>query len=200
MVGGDVADGEALFAIVDQRKHAIVGSYKQVTVAGQNDRAPRRSYSGIDDHHVHRAGREVGIGLRDGERAVQDVERLHGMADVDDLRVGRDLQDHALHGADEMIVESEIGGESDDRGACQSRYLVDAWKFSGQTKYQVRRRRLVKAVAQDCLCVSLLSAGMRGATSRQSTATSPEPVCTEIVGPPPRTLPTTLLRDSWMRP
>src|SRR6202040_542875 len=28
MVGGNVADGDSLFAIVDQRKHAIIGSHE----------------------------------------------------------------------------------------------------------------------------------------------------------------------------
>ena len=39
---------------------------------------------------------------------------------IDDLRLGSDLEDDPLDGADEMIVESEIGGESDNRAACQS--------------------------------------------------------------------------------
>src|ERR1700674_3462300 len=63
---------------------------------------------------------EVGVSLRNGQRAIQNIERLHRMADVDDLRLGSDPQDDPLHGADEMIVESEISGESDDRRACQS--------------------------------------------------------------------------------
>ena len=92
----------------------------QMALAGQNHGPPRRPNSWVDDHHVHRAGREVRVGLRNGQRAVQNVERLHRMADVDDLRLGSNLQDDPLHGADEMIVESEISGESDDCGACQS--------------------------------------------------------------------------------
>ena len=120
MLGSDVADGEPLFAVVDQRKHSIVGSHEHVAVAGQNHGPPRRPNSWVDDHHVHGAGREVGVSLRNGQRAVQNVERLHRMADVDDLRLGSNLQDDPLHGADKMIVESEISSESDDCGACQS--------------------------------------------------------------------------------
>ena len=41
------------------------------------------------------------------------------MADVDDLRIGSNLEYHAFHRADEMIVESEIGGQGDDRSASQ---------------------------------------------------------------------------------
>jgi hypothetical protein len=36
------------------------------------------------------------------------------MADVDDLRGGLDSQNHALHDADKMVGEAEVGGERDD--------------------------------------------------------------------------------------
>jgi len=42
------------------------------------------------------------------------------MADVDDLRLGSDPQNDPFHGANEMIVKSEVSRKSDDRGACQS--------------------------------------------------------------------------------
>src|ERR1700675_5085118 len=120
MLGGNVADRKPLFAVIDQGKHAVIGSHKQVALASQNHRPPRRPNSWIDDYHVHGAGRKVGVSLRNGQRAVQNIERLHRMAYVDDLRLGSDSQDDPFHGADEMIVESEISGESDDRGAFQS--------------------------------------------------------------------------------
>src|SRR5208282_3426979 len=34
MLGGDMAHGDSLFAVVDQRKHAVVGSDKQMALAG----------------------------------------------------------------------------------------------------------------------------------------------------------------------
>jgi len=38
------------------------------------------------------------------------------MADIDDLRVGNGLQQHALHRTDKMVVESEISSKSNNRG------------------------------------------------------------------------------------
>src|SRR5208337_175387 len=99
----------------------------------------------------HGAGREVGVGLRDGQRAVQNIEGLDRVADVDDLRLGSDSENDAFHGADEMIVESEISSKSDDRNACQ--YVASSsLKFSGtQTKYRTlndgtSRRSQVSAI------------------------------------------------------
>src|SRR5208337_1571092 len=138
MLGGDVADRTPLFSIVDQRQNAVVGSHKHVALAGQDDRPPRGAHAGIDDHHVHGAGREVRVGLRNGQRTIQNVEGLHSVADVDDLRLGGDFQDDPLHGADEMIVEYEISGESDDRVAFQSVTSLSR-RFSGTpTQYRTR--------------------------------------------------------------
>ncbi len=153
MLGGDVADRKPLFAVVDQRKHAVVGSHKHVALAAQDYRPPRRPHAWIDDHHVHGAGREVGVGLRNGQRAIQNVERLHRVADVDDLRLGRNLQDDPLHGTDEMIVESEVRGESDDRVAFQSVTSFDLEVIRDPTKYRMphegesRSQHLAKPVA-----------------------------------------------------
>jgi hypothetical protein len=41
------------------------------------------------------------------------------MADIDDLRLGRNIQNYAFDRADEMIISSKIGGESDDRDTRQ---------------------------------------------------------------------------------
>jgi hypothetical protein len=37
------------------------------------------------------------------------------MADVHDLSVGKNLENDALHRADEMVVQAEIGGQGNNR-------------------------------------------------------------------------------------
>ena len=110
MLGADVADGNSLLAGVEHGEDSIVGGDEEMMLSDENDGAARRAYSGIDDDHVHGAGREVGIGLRDGQSAVEDVEGLDGVADVDDLGVGRNAEKDTFHRADEVVVESEVGG------------------------------------------------------------------------------------------
>ena len=112
-------DGYALFAIVDQRQHAVIGSNKAMPVRRKNNRTPRRPYAGIDNHHMNRFRREVRVSLRDSQRAIQNVERLHCVADVNNLRLGSDPQNHSFHGANEMFVKSKISGESNDRNPRQ---------------------------------------------------------------------------------
>src|ERR1035438_3296145 len=119
MFSGDVAHGDAFFAIVYQRKHPVVGSHKQMALTGENDGPPRGSDSGVDDHHVHSAGREVGIGLGNRERAIENVEGLHRVADIDQLRLGSDLEDYSFHRADKMIVESKIRSKRNNWNAWQ---------------------------------------------------------------------------------
>jgi hypothetical protein len=41
------------------------------------------------------------------------------MVDVHKMNVARDIEDDAFHDANEVIVRSEIGGESDDGSARQ---------------------------------------------------------------------------------
>src|ERR1700685_2260580 len=85
------------------------------SVACGHDRPPRRASARIDDDHMHRSRRKVGISLRDRQRSVEHVEGLHGMADIDDGRVRDYLQNDTLHGADKVVVGSKIGGQRDDR-------------------------------------------------------------------------------------
>jgi hypothetical protein len=58
--------------------------------------------------------------LRNGERAIEHIEGLHRMADIDNLRLRHNIQDDALHDAHKMIVAAEVGGQSDNRTVRQS--------------------------------------------------------------------------------
>ena len=68
--------------------------------------------STIDD--VNCARRKIAVGICNRERPVENVERRNVMIDVHDARGRIDVEDHALHGADQVIARAEIRGESDD--------------------------------------------------------------------------------------
>src|SRR5581483_7320451 len=72
------------------------------------------SHARVHNHHVHGSGWKVRVSLRQRERTIEHVERLHGMANVHDLGFRNDVQDHALHGADKMVVESKVGSKRND--------------------------------------------------------------------------------------
>src|SRR5579863_2303475 len=86
-----------------------------IFVAGGNNRPPRASYARIHHNYVYRPGREVRIRLRNRERAIKHIESLHGIADVDDLRVRNNIQDDALHRPHKVVVVAEVGSQSDGR-------------------------------------------------------------------------------------
>ena len=86
-----------------------------IFVARGKDRPARRTDARIHNHDVYRPGGEVRIGLRNRERAIEHVESLHGVADIDDLRLRHDIQDDAFHCAYKMIVAAEVGSQSNNR-------------------------------------------------------------------------------------
>jgi hypothetical protein len=56
----------------------------------------------------------VPTGKYDGQRALENVKRMLGVANIDDLRFGNDIQDYSLYSSDEVIVDPEIGSKRDD--------------------------------------------------------------------------------------
>src|ERR1700686_5724310 len=97
-------DVHTLFARVDQRKHTIVGRDKMMFVTRSQNRPPRRADARIHNHYMHGPGREVRIRLRNGKRAIKHVECLYGVADIDDLRLGPNVENDSLHSAYTMVV------------------------------------------------------------------------------------------------
>ncbi len=109
----DVPDLLFCRARVDHRENAIVGSDEILAGHFGKNRTPFRPDAGIDHDHVHRLLREVSVCLGNDEGAFVDLERLHFVRDVDDLRPWRDAENHALHDADKMVYKPEIRGQSD---------------------------------------------------------------------------------------
>src|SRR5207245_9103335 len=83
--------------------------------AGDNNRPPGCSHSRINHNQVYRSVREVRVRLSNGERAIQHVESLDGMADVHNLDPRNDIENHSFDRSHEMIIETKVGGERNDR-------------------------------------------------------------------------------------
>src|SRR5712692_6956378 len=154
---GDVANVQALFTSVNEREHTVVGSDKMMPFGGDHDRAPRRPHTGIDNHKMHCAGREVGVGLGNGERAVQHIERLHRMADVHDLSLWGDVQDDALDSPHEVIVKSKISGQRNDRPVRQSVLAEEKRSFSLEMSKVTCSRGWSQGTEVIAHCFSLVS-------------------------------------------
>ena len=118
MLGGHVPHMHSFFAPVNKRKHAIVRRHEVMALRAHDNRPPRRPHSRVHDHQMHRAGGEVRISLRDRQRAIQHIECLHGMGNINDFRVRVDLQYDALDGAHKMIADAKIGGQRNNRSMC----------------------------------------------------------------------------------
>src|SRR5260370_24896318 len=73
---------------------------------------------------MHGPGGEVRIRLRNSKRAIQHIEGLHSVADIDDLRIRHNIEDDALHRAHKVVVGAKIGSQSNDRTIRQS-FLAD---------------------------------------------------------------------------
>src|SRR5581483_1126847 len=54
------------------------------------------------------------------DRTLQHRLRRDAVRHVDHARVGRDARDHAVAGADEVVLQSEVGEEGDDRQGVES--------------------------------------------------------------------------------
>ena len=112
-----------------RREQAVVGPHEHTVAAchldgdGPARRTDARVHHGDDDtrrHVLDRAGER--------ERTPAHVERRHTVGDVGDAHVRRDVDDHALQHADELVVESVVGEQRDvtvhaahDKGAAPAR-------------------------------------------------------------------------------
>ena len=83
--------------------------------------------------------------LREDERALQHALRRDPVRDVDDLDVRRDALDHAVAGADEVVLQAEVGQERDDHAA--GRYDGRPRRGRRGRASRPRRRRRARARA-----------------------------------------------------
>ena len=74
--------------------------------------------AGVDDRQMDSLG-HVRQRVREDERALEDVRRRDPVRDVDHVRLGRDALDDAVAGADEVVLEAEVGQEGDEPERCR---------------------------------------------------------------------------------
>src|SRR5437868_12566620 len=100
-----------LFVSEDDGEHSVVRRDKELSSHLGQYWTARGTDARIHDHDMDGSFGEISVGLRDAECAIGDLESLHVVGDIDDLRSRLDAQDHAYHGAGEMIGCSEVGGK-----------------------------------------------------------------------------------------
>ena len=106
--GGDPAE-----LLRRRDEQTVVGPDVEPPVASaQSDRPALATNAGIDDREMHALG-EVGERVREHDRPLQHAVRLDPVRDVDDLDLGSDPLHDAVAGADEVVLEPEVGQERD---------------------------------------------------------------------------------------
>ena len=82
----------------------------------QYESPSRPAHAGIDDREVNADGHEADR-VREHQRPLQDGRRRDPVGDVDDLRLRRDALDHAVAGAHEVVLQTEVAQEGDEHVA-----------------------------------------------------------------------------------
>ena len=59
--------------------------------------------------------RKIRVRLGEGESAIHHVKRIDRMADIHDIGVRNDVKDYSLDGSDEVVIESKVSGQCNDR-------------------------------------------------------------------------------------
>src|SRR6185437_11529491 len=108
MFSGNVTHAQPLGAVIDERHHTVVWGEKHVLLVGDQNGTPLRSHTRINNDEMNSIRRKIGRSVSDRQRAVKYVERRNGVADVHNLRLRVDAENHALHRADKMIVQTEV--------------------------------------------------------------------------------------------
>lgn len=98
----------------DEREDAVIGTDEKLSGGFDQDGAAQRADARIDYHDVHGSGRKMSPRLGDGEGGFGDIEGAAFMRDIDDVRLGADPENDALHDAGVVIGETEVGGQGDD--------------------------------------------------------------------------------------
>ena len=106
--------GHSAEALGGGQEQPVVGADVQPALpVAQGESTPAAAHARIDDREVDSGG-HVGQRVREHERALEHVSRPDAVRDVDHAGVGRDGGDDAVAGADEVVLQPEVGQEGDD--------------------------------------------------------------------------------------
>ena len=98
-----------------RNQKAVVGPDVDATfTVAQGEGAPCAADARVDDSKMD-TKRHVGERVRERQRAREDLPRRNTVGDVDDLDLRGDLLHHAVAGADEVVLETEVRQEGDER-------------------------------------------------------------------------------------
>ncbi len=111
---GEFADG-ALFAGHDHAEDAVIGADEGVAATLDDDGAAEAADTGIDDGDVDGLLGEPFVVLGHDEGSLGDFIGLDAVRDIDDFGVGGDGENDAFHDAGEVVFQSKVGGERNDR-------------------------------------------------------------------------------------
>src|SRR5690606_35789373 len=110
---------------------------KEMPVRPCRDWPPLRANPRIDDRHVHRTlGVERVCAVPD-QTAFKNILRSNGMRDVSDLRIRRNLVDHAAHHAGVSVACSKICQQGNDLHRCLPARVIDVFRRSINTLNQL---------------------------------------------------------------
>jgi len=100
-----------LLAGVNHGENAVIRGDETLAGGFHQDGPARCAHSGIDDHHVHRAAREIAVDRGELPRPGGDLLRRDRVRDIDHLRVRSDTGNDAFHHADKTVNPSKVSGE-----------------------------------------------------------------------------------------
>ena len=102
---------DAAVSLGRRQEQAVVGpDVEPPGRVAQRERASLSADAGVDDRKVHAHG-HVRERVREHQRALQDASGPDAVGDVDHADVRRDARDDAVAGADEVVLEAEVGEE-----------------------------------------------------------------------------------------
>src|SRR5579863_2103987 len=81
---------------------------------GDQQRTALGAYARVNHDYVDGTRWKKIVGLANGQRAVEQIVRKDFVRDVHDVGVGIDVQDDALHRADQKVSGAKIRGQRDD--------------------------------------------------------------------------------------
>ena len=154
-------------AVVGADVEAAVAAAERDAHAGRRPRPDRRPRGG-------RLG-EVRERVREHERALQHALRRDPVRDVDDLDLGRDPLHHAVAGADEVVLEPEVGEEGDrSRSGATLTDCTAATRPSRSCVSASASDRSPAARAASLVWGPIETAGMSAPSSANARAAEPE--------------------------
>ncbi len=97
MFAGDVPHNHGVFFFINAREHAVIRREKILILPAHQQGPALRAYPRIDNNDVNCARREIGIRRSNRQRTLEQIEWGNVVGNINDLRVGIDLQDRALY-------------------------------------------------------------------------------------------------------